>query len=66
MKKRFYIRETQTYKIGEKVVHLEDALKQANKILNEHGLLGVLPNHSISFTESNRFHKRVRQVLYGI
>lgn len=56
-------RNTMEYQLAEKIVHLEDALSTANKLLNEDGKLGVLPSRSVRFREGNTFHKRVRQLL---
>jgi len=51
------------YQLAERIIHLERALKIANKELKKFGSLGVLPNYSISFKESSTFHKDVRKVL---
>ena len=56
-------RNTIEYQLAERIVHLEDALKTANKLLNEDGKLGVLPDRSIRFREGQTFHKRVRKTL---
>lgn len=56
-------RNTIEYALAEKIVHLQDALELANKILNDKKLLGVLPSRSVSFRESNKHHKKVRYVL---
>jgi len=57
------LREMQVYKLGEQIVHLQDALAQANQNLKNAGILGVLPDTSVSFRKAQRFHKRVRTVL---
>lgn len=59
-------RNSQEYKLAEKVVFLTKALKMSNKMLNEDGKLGVLPDHSISFKESKKHHKEVRKILETI
>lgn len=53
--------------MGTRIVHLEDALKLANSILNENGLLGVLPDEYVGFRESSNFYARVRKAVnkYG-
>jgi len=52
-----------SYALAMKIVHLENALNTANSVLNKHGMLGVLPNHSVSFRKGRTFHKKVREVL---
>jgi hypothetical protein len=37
------------YRLAERIVHLEDALGYANKMLTEHNMFGVLPSSSIEF-----------------
>ena len=59
-----YDRNSKEYELAEKIVHLQEALDLANKILKEHGKLGVLPNYGVSFKESAMFHKKVRELLY--
>ena len=56
-------RDSKEYRLAEKIVHLQDALNQSNSLLNKDGNLGVIPNHSVSFRESQSFHKKVRKVL---
>jgi len=57
------LRELQTYKLAEKIVHLQDALDTANSVLKKNGKLGVLPDSSVSFRKGQKFHKRVREIL---
>lgn len=56
-------RDSKEYRLAERVIHLENALKTANQILNENGLLGVLPDFSVSFHEAPKFHSKVRKEL---
>lgn len=56
-------RNTIEYQLAERIVHLEDALSTANKLLNEDGKLGVLPSRSVRFRDGKTFHKRVRKTL---
>lgn len=59
-------RNSEEYKLAEKIVFLQGALSTANKILKDSGKLGVLPNQSISFKESSAHHKKVRTILKSI
>lgn len=55
------------YGLAMQIVHLQDALDQANKNAKERGMLGVLPQHgSPSFRNAKKFHKRVREILKDI
>lgn len=58
--------DPKSYTLAMKIIHLEDALKMANKLLNANGKLGVLPDHSVSFREGRKFHRRVREVLKNV
>ncbi|NJO62864.1 MAG: hypothetical protein HC836_32980 [Richelia sp. RM2_1_2] len=51
------------YRLAEKIVHLQNALETANNVLNKNGMLGVLPDHSVSFWKGKKFHKEVREIL---
>ena len=57
------MRNSNEYRLAEKIIHLQDALNKSNSLLNMDGKLGVLPNHSVSFRDSSSFHKRVRKLL---
>ena len=58
-------RDSNEYRLAEKIVHLEDALKTANQELNKLGKFGVLPNRSVDFKDGSEFHKRVRDIIKG-
>jgi hypothetical protein len=47
-----------------KIIHLEDALKQANENAKKNGQLGVLPQSGRpSFRDANNFYARVRKEI---
>jgi hypothetical protein len=56
-------RDSTEYKLAEKIVQLEKALRVANRALELSGSYGVHPDISVSFRESQKFHKRVREVI---
>ena len=51
------------YKLAEKIVFLQEALKTANDTLNKSGMIGVLPSSSVSFREASSHHAKVRKTL---
>ncbi len=59
-------RNSREYKLAEKVVFLTESLELTNKMLNEDGKLGVLPNISVSFKNSKKHHSKVRKLLETI
>lgn len=60
------MRDTKSYTLAVRIVHLQEVLDEANCALNKHGLLGVIPDLSISFRKSSAFHAKVRKVLKNI
>jgi len=57
------LRGEQINSLAAKIVHLEAALDQANKNAAKDGKLGVGPDSSVSFRESNAFRKKIKRVL---
>lgn len=56
-------RGSNEYRLAERIVHLEDALKIANENARKHGMLGVGAGSGVSFRRANSFHARVRKIL---
>lgn len=56
-------RDTTEYRLAERVAQLERALEKANELLNNKNSLGVNPDNSVRFRESQKFHKRVREII---
>jgi uncharacterized coiled-coil DUF342 family protein len=54
------------YRLAEKIVHLQEALRLANKSLNEDGKLGVCVSQTVGFRDGAKFHAKVRTVLESI
>lgn len=52
------------YRLAEQLLKTQSALETANKILNEHGLLGVLPDKpGTTFCQAAKYHKQVRELI---
>jgi len=62
MKNKFN-RNSIEYQLAEEIVFHKRALNLANKILNDDGKFGVLPDQFVSFREGANFHKEVRNVI---
>jgi hypothetical protein len=58
-----YDKWSSEYRLAERIVHLEEALDLANKLLNDDGNLGVIPSRTVRFRKSANFHKKVREVI---
>jgi hypothetical protein len=59
-------RQSREYKLAERILHLEDALNTANKNAKRNGMLGVIANTCVSFSQASAFHARVRKILKEI
>jgi len=52
------------FALAMRIVHLQEALDQANKNAKEDGKLGVLPDSGVpSFRRARRFYACVRKVI---
>ena len=56
-------RHSTEYQLAERIVQLEKALDLANSLLKKNNFLGVIPDISVRFKDSQKFHKKVRTVL---
>ncbi len=57
------MRGTTEYKLAERIIHLERALKIANGELKKRHSLGVGTDFQVSFREASKFHKEVREII---